>query len=225
MENDLLTSFKPEAQLVVYGNRSQCYIEHHEIIEVAGKPVLSEGKPLTKRSLKKMLDLVLASDKTVFATVNKLLPENVLYYDPRPGKLKLVWYNKSCIRQLIGINKRAVSAKLPAFVYIIDEDTIQIFAMKTGARRPDLKTQLFHAPLPNVYQEGNVCMGNVKKPRASIEISDLITAWEKAFWGSEFTDFLWDDKAAKKLRTFIKQKKPFPNNELLPMKKTLKAIL
>lgn len=225
MERDLVTSYKPTHQLVIYEGGHSAYVEHYEIEQVNGVPVLSEGKPLLKRSLKKMLDLVLTSEKTMFATVTKLLPENVLYYDPRPGKTKLMWYNKSCERAMHGINKASVNVKLPAFIFMLDDGDLSIYATKTGTRRPDMKTPLFHAPLPNVYESAKVCMGNVKKPTVKVEIEDLIAGWEKAFWGSKFTDHLWNKNASKQLKAAIRSKKQFPNSQLLPMKKSLNTLL
>jgi len=226
MEKDLLiSSYKPTHQLVVYNDGDNSYIEHYEIMQVEGISVLSEGKPLLKKSLKKMLDLVLTSDKTTFATVTKLLPENVLVYDPRPGKRKLVWYEKAEVRVLHGINKGPVKVKLPAFIFILDDGDISIYATKTGIKRPDLKTPLFHAPLPNVYDNAHICMGNVKKPQNKIEIVDLIESWQKAFWGSQFTKDLRDEKFDMELRAAIRSKKPFPNKLLKTHKKTLNTLL
>lgn len=225
MEDSLTSLYKPTHQLVIYSEGSKSYIEHYEIITVDGKQMLSEGKPLTKKSLKNMLDLVLTSDKSMFATVNKLLPENVLFYDPRPGKLKLMWYNKASVQVLHGINKNPAKAKLPAFLFVLNDDLLSIYAMKTGSKRPDLKTPLFHAPLPNVYKEANVCMGNVKKPSLTIEISDLISSWEKAFWGSEFTNHLYDEAVLKQLKSSIRSKIQFPSKLLKPHKKTLNTLL
>lgn len=224
-ENSLTSFYKPEHQLVVYSDRSNSYIEHYEITEVEGKSVLSEGKPLLKKSLKKMLDLVLTSDKSMFATVAKLLPENVLYIDPRPGKRKLVWYEKAGLKVLHGVNKTAAKANLPAFIFILDDGDISIYATKTGSRRPDLKTPLFHAPVPNVYEDGNICMGNVKKPKNKIEIVDLIEGWQKAFWGSEFTGDLRNNTFDKQLKACIRSQKQFSNTLLKPHKKTLNTLL
>lgn len=225
MEDSLTSLYKPAHQLVIYSEGSKSYIEHYEIIDVDGKQMLSEGKPLTKKSLKNMLDLVLTSDKSMFATVSKLIPENILYYDPRPGKRKLIWFEKASLRVLHGINKNPVKAKLPAFLFVLNDDLLSIYALKTAGRRPDLKTPLFHAPLPNVYKEGNVCMGNVKKPVSTIEISDLITSWQKAFWGSEFTNHLYDDKVLKQLKSSIRTKQQYPSKLLIPHKKTLNTLL
>lgn len=226
MENLLTSSFKPDQQLVIYRHNDKSYIEHYEIIEQRdGKRYLSEGKPLTKETLKRMLDQVLTSDKSAFATVNKLLPDNILYCDARPGKIKLIWYTPAKEYTLIGINKRPVKAKLPGFIYKLEYDTLYIYATKLGNRKPELNTPLFHAPLPNVYEECKVCMGTVKKPKSHIEIADLIESWNKAFWGSEFTNHLWSEEIDKQLRASIRSKKAYPLRNLEPVKKTLKQIL
>lgn len=226
MEDLLTSSYSPKHQLVFYlSNRLGYYIEHYEIIKRDEKHFLSEGKPLTKTTLKKMLDLVLTTDKSSFATVQKLLPQNILYCDSRPGKVKLIWYTPAQEYILSGINKKPIKIKLPAFIYRIEYDTFFIYASRSGSKRPDLKTQLYHAPLPNIYDDGKVCMGNVKKPKNHTEIADLIEAWQKAFWKSDFNDYLHDTYNLQTLRSAAKNKIQFPNKQLVPLKKTLKSIL
>lgn len=224
MEDLLTSSYKPAHQLVVYESGDKSYIEHYEIIEREGKAFLTEGKPLTKSTLKKILDLVLTSDKSAFATVKKLLPENVLYCDARPGKVKLIWYTPAQEYSLTGIYSKTVKVKLPAFIYRVEYDTFYIYATRTGKNRPQLNTPLFHPALPNVYGDCKVCMGNVKKPSSSIEIADLINGWHKAFWGSEFNSYLHDDKQEAILKKAIKTKTPFPVRSLKPIRKQLKNI-
>jgi PRTRC genetic system protein B len=225
MSTSLIQSYKPEHQLVIYKSQSGAYVEHFEILEVDGKKVLSEGKPLAKSTLKKMLDLVIGSSKGTYATLSKLMPENILYYDPRPGKVKMIWYNPAQERTLIGINKKPVKAKLPAFLYMLHEDDLHVYVMKTGAKRPDLKTQLFHAPLPNVYEDAHICMGSVKKPKNATEISDLVKGWEFVFWGSHFSDAVWDKETEKKLKDCIKSKKQFNPKLLTPHKQAIAHLI
>lgn len=227
MEKGLLTSlFKPAHQLVIYEDRNNSYIEHFEILEIEGKHFLSEGKPLTKKTLKKIMNLVMTTDKSIFSTVHQLLPANVIYYDSRPGKLKLLWYNTPQERTVHGIYKKATKAKIPALVYKLEDDTLYIYATKIGNKRPELTTQLFNAPMPNIYEDdGNVCMGNVKKPKNTVEIAELIKSWEHAFWNSEFADHLWSDAQEKLFRKSIREKVVFPSKLLIPMKKTIKTIL
>jgi PRTRC genetic system protein B len=223
MNTDLLTSsFKPEAQLVIYKNdRHDAYVE---LMEYLDNGELSEGRPLTKKALKQLLNLVATTDKSTYATVNKLLPESVLYYDPRPGKMKLIWWNKPQIRAMHGINKKPIVAKVPAVIYLIDDDSLSMYVIK-GSKRPDLKAQLFHPPFPNVYADAKVCMGSVKKPSNKVELEDLINGWEEAFWKSEFTDHLWDDKYFGMLRKAARMKTAFPSTQLKATKKTIKTLI
>ncbi|MDQ3048401.1 MAG: prokaryotic E2 ligase family D protein [Bacteroidota bacterium] len=220
MEDSLTSWYKPAHQLVIYKGNKGAYVEHHEIINNK----LSEGKPLTKKALKGMMDAVMTTDKSMFASVNQLLPENVIYYDPRPGRLKMIWYNKPQIRSVIGIYKKEVKVKVPAVLYSIDDESLSMFVLKTGAKRPEAKTPLFDSPFPNTYDDGKVCMGNVKKPNSQIEIADLIKAWEAAFWRSEFNGYIGTKNDEAALRKAIRTNTPYPSKALRATKKTINSL-
>lgn len=224
MQDSLISLYKPTCQLVVFSDGRNYYLEHYEILEVDGKQVLSEGKPLQKKTLKKLLDSVMATDKSMFATVNQLLPANIIYYDPRPGKLKLIWHNPAQPRLLHGIYKNPVKVIVPPVLYVLEDDSLSIFVLK-GNKRPELKTQLFHAPFPNIYENCTVCMGDVKKPTKTVEVQTLINAWETAFWNSEFTDHLWNEEQGKLFKQSIRNKVMFPSKLLKSTKKTVKQII
>lgn len=224
--DDITGMYEPTHQLVIYnGSSNNAYVEHYEIIKSGSKKVLSEGKPLTKKALRQLLEMVVVSDTQVISNINQLMPDNVLFFDNRIGKSKLIWWSKAQERELIGINKNKVKAKLPAFLYELEDDSLSIYAIKTN-KRPDLKTPLFHAPLPNVYENAKVCMGDVKKPKNKTELVEVIAAWEQAFWGSKFGDYLWDiETYDKKLRSCIRKKIAYPAKELKPTKKTVNTLL
>jgi PRTRC genetic system protein B len=226
MSNELTASLKPKHQIVIYeGSQNTSYVEHYEVLEIDGSHFLSEGKPLTKKTLKKIMNLVMTTGKNMFATVKQLLPENVIYYDPRPGMLKLIWYNKPMVRIMHGIYKHPVKVKIPAILYMLHDDDLSIFIMKTGTRRPELKTPLFRAPFPNIYERGNVCMGNVKKPTGTVEIANLINSWEGAFWNSEFTNHLHSEDYGKEFTKSIRANIVFPNKQFKATKKTINTII
>ncbi len=222
--SDLTETYSPSHQIVVYKNDhgNNGYVEHREIVNIEGKDYLSEGKPLTKKALRDMLDIVIDSKNTVFATVKELIPDNILYYDPRPGRLVLVWWQKPSERQLSGMYKRAVKYKCPSLIYVLKDDSISIYAMK-GIKKPTLKTALYHLPVPNIHDDGMVCMGNVKKPKHTVEISELVKLWENSFWLSKFDEGLISESEFKKLKQAIRMKVPI--KQLKPFRKTLKHIL
>jgi PRTRC genetic system protein B len=203
---DLLTSsYKPKQQIIVYSSGNDAYLEYHDILYTVDGTVLSEGKPVTKKTLKKLLELVIESAKGSMANMNKLMPDNVLYFDPRPGRFKLIWYNTPMIRNLIGLRKTAVNIKTPSVLYVLDDDSLSIYALKSS-RRPKLDSLLFHLPLPNIYDDGRICMGNVRTPKKLSELSDLIQAWEYAFWDSNFSSMLSPFTTRGMINQFIKSK-------------------
>lgn len=226
MDSSLTSLYKPTHQLVFFECDSKSYVEHYEVETTEdGKSRLSEGKPLTKRALKKLLEHVAASGKNPMGNMGKLMPPNIIYFDPRPSSTKLIWFNPAQERLLTGIYKNPTLAKLPAMLYMLEDGTLNIYCIKSGNKRPDVKTALFHAPLPNVYEDCNVCMGSVATPKNYSEISDLINGWEHAFWGSKFTDHLWNKGFDKILRASMRSKQPFPTKDLKPLKKTIANLI
>lgn len=218
--------YKPVQQLVVYSNRNNAYIEHHDIIEDGNKRYLSEGKPLAKKTLRKLLESASVTRGGQMATMRELMPENVLFFDPRPASQKLIWFMPPMKRKLEGIYKKPSDLMVPATIYILNDDELSIFCTKSGKHRPTMDTLLFHCPLPNIYDDGNVCMGNVKTPRNYSEVSQLVRAWDFAFWGSKFDGYLNDgDKFEKIIKSCIKSKSPIPTKLLNPLKKKLKDLL
>jgi PRTRC genetic system protein B len=234
----LLTSFKPKAQIVLYSadKGEEAYLEYRDIRNVGGKEQLGEGKPLTRNSLQEMLGVVLAADKTQIATLKQLLPSTVLYVDGRPGRNRLVWYTPAMRRNIHieGTGKKIKKGMVwvPAMLYAVAGETLNVFAMATGTKRPEPGTKLYNAPLPNVYNEGNVCMGNVKKPAKIVEISELIAAWDKAFWNSEFThDVAGNTRLKSKkptaqlIKRLMRTRGKFPIRELVLSGKSIQSLV
>lgn len=225
-ENNLsLEIFKPHQVIVSYTDSKSYYLELHDYFNAGGKVVMGSGKPLTKSSLKKMLAQVTSHDKSIQATVKNMLPTNVLYIDQRIGKHVLIWYQPPS-QQLINFKSAGIksgTSKVPAMLYAVHDDELTVFALQSN-RRPNWKTKLFHSPFFNVYADGKVCMGNVKKPEGIVDIVNAMAAWEKSFWGSEFTHTVWGD-AYKNLESFwkkrmkSKRRTPFPAKMLVASKK------
>jgi PRTRC genetic system protein B len=222
-----LELYKPQQVIICYSDGRDFYLEQHDYFNASGKLVMGAGKPLTKASLKKMLSLVTAHDKSVQATVKNLLPQNLLYLDQRIGRQVMVWYSTTP-RQKVHFKSGSIKSgvvTVPPMLYAVKDGTLSVYAL-ANKKRPDWKTKLYHAPFFNVYENGSVCMGNVKRPDGIVDISASMEAWEKAFWCSEFTLTVWD-KAYKKLDEFWKKKMkakrimPFPMKMLVQCKKPI----
>ena len=226
LESSLTSLFKPTAQLVVYESKqsSECYIEYKTVVESDGKFQLSEGKPLMKQTLKKLLATVTAAATNVTETKSELMPENVLFFQPNKTDSVLIWYNKPMLRKMIGYTKKQIDVQMPGVIYKLVDKELSIFTFKSS-RRPELKTPLFHLPIPNIYDSGGVCMGNVKAPRNKTELAELIKAWEQSFWGSEFTTFLDDETTCEQFKSAATMKLKFDSKLYKPFKKQLKDIL
>ena len=112
-----------------------------------------------------------------------------------------------------------------------DHPKYMIFAAKE--RPTSLKAKLFQPPLPNIYAQGAICWGSVKKVSASaLAGSDLAEDW-KMFLGSPFNGHSVDGKSHShkkdirlKLAELETQKvREYPLDDLVGMNQTLGKVL
>ncbi|WP_297333432.1 PRTRC system protein B [Flavobacterium sp.] len=226
--------YHPKAALVVFTTNGVTapYIEYYEMDE-AGSPV--NPHPLTVRealSLAKALDTREQAGKA-FLRPEGILPDNVLHLDPSDNG-SVVWYTKPQRQALyfaesLGLENGTVA--LPALVWKANKKELQIFALN-GKSKPNADTPLFHAPFFNLYQKGNVCMGNVNVAiKSAATLEEFITAWQGYFFESYFSHHINDhNPVAVNLFNLYKElmadpEKKFPTDTLKPTPLTLKNLL
>lgn len=95
----------------------------------------------------------------------------------------------------------------------------------------DLNTKLYKAPFMNISQE-SVCLGTgsdwlEKALKVTSSYVDMIKAVEKSFFLSKFSHLGTDDEQIKGslIDMYNKSKTAFPYQFLVPMNKTLKAVI
>ena len=188
----LSKKYKPELSIVVYradDSRKDFYLESHQIND-EGK--IMEGKPLLQQTIQEMVD-VFFDERKDRSQLGGTIPENLLQYKSLPGgNYRLVWYQPAEIRMIHFKDQLHIPsgrAWMPAMIYIVDRNDLEVFAMKVNTR-PKESTKLFRAPFHNVADDGDVCLGSakVKKP-VDQSFAAAIKYWEDLFWLSEFSHF------------------------------------
>lgn len=120
-----------------------------------------------------------------------LLSPNTIYLSERGGMRIVAEYREP---QMTGVwmdgSETAVRVPLPGLLLIRTvkggQPDYRLFAVKE--RPADLKAQLFHAPLPNVYGNGGICWGSVARPVGdALESTTLAKDWNYLL-GTRFSD-------------------------------------
>lgn len=219
--------YKPKMAVVVYecnDTSKDVYLERRDIIN----GTMGAGIPMTKKCLIDIMNAIaLDNDRSDFG-VHGIIPNNLLYADCTPGRMKLVWYNPPQIRQLyfnrdLGIADGKMC--VPGLLYIASECSLKLYAFK--GRKPKMK--LYRAPFMNVSDQ-SVCLGNAKVQRpTNVTYTNLIAYWEEMFWRSEFSHILGENPIDGNLSTLTKHLietgERFPNEVLLPVQHTLKSFI
>lgn len=120
--------------------------------------------------------------------------------------------------QLQGIGVATVP--LPGLIWIGLEQNYWLFAVADKMFDPE--TQCFHAPLPNVYENGSVCWGTNTPPIANSQ--SIVQAWQ-LFISSPFNNHLTTYKSRLHSSDITRQLaqlhekagKRYPTRDLLPL--------
>lgn len=227
------TLYHPESALVFYqtkGSSIDTYVEYFDM-DKNGNPV--NAHPLTVREANQLVKALNTTkeEKESCLKPKGLMGAHILCLDPQRGKA--IWFSKAQKRALyftegLGIPKGLAS--VPPMLWAAGRNSLFVFALGSN-RRPTERAKLYNAPFFNVYEDGNVCMGNVDvsiKKTASLE--EFTKAWEDYFFNSYFSHLmqgynptkgncvsLWED--------LIATGRAFPMEVLKRNKQTLKDIL
>jgi len=167
------------------------YVESYDI-GLLGNPI--NAHPLSLKKSIALADLLQSSAEMQngYLKSKGLLPNNLLYVNPNNNGYA-VWYTPPQQRELFFIKSLGIhcgKGYVPAMVWKATRDKLRVFALK-GKAKPTGKTELYHAPYFNTYQDGGVCMGNVNiNIDRNTHLENFMMQWEQYFFGSYFSHML-----------------------------------
>lgn len=214
-----------EAALLFYRARGNgdIYATQHDVRVVDDRPALLPGVPLALESLAEFADL--AAKRTSY---RGFVHERVVYVAPNA----LVWWVPACTRRVWfqhsgELGNASGDCQHPPLVFIAAPSKWSVFALRENAR-PDAQTALYRAPYFNVWESGEICVGNVATPD-TID-SESIKPYEDAFFRSRFTHTNTDKLikgrgGAVRLWKNLLNGAPFPINQLIDAKCTLADVV
>jgi len=218
-ENDVELAL--DSALLFYRSQgtNHIYATQHSARVVDGKPTLLAGVPITLDQLADIADL--AARKTSY---RGFIHDRVVYLAPN----LLAWWVPACTRRVWfntkdKIGERAGDATHPPLVFIVNRTTWSVFALRENAR-PGPATKLYTAPYYNVWEGGEICVGNVKTPDAIN--TESIKPYEDAFFRSRFTHsnndrLIHRRGGAERLWLDLLDGADFPLDRLIDAKQTL----
>lgn len=118
-----------------------------------------------------------------------VLPERVLYSDAS----MLAWWCPESVRPIYFKSGKddldtfsGTPVLHPPLFFLALSQRLWVWAL--GERqRPTAESPLFVAPYFNIYERGNMCIGNVRLPESLRATNANLKAWEIAFFETNFT--------------------------------------
>ena len=229
MEVPINTILEPEMSLIFYRHKNSssqaAYIEAHPIKD--GR--MGAGAPLTHETMVSLLQSFnqVALDLMSF---KEIIPERILYINPAPISRQMVWYEPQRWYTLSYRQDNIVKpykVKLPAMICSLRGRTISWYCTDTVSKRPKMDSRLFHCPLPNTFEEGNICIGTFTTLDPNSPFDDLYNHYKGIVSTAVFTG---ENSRALKNGTTFSQMIKGPSLEikvdmLIPTHKTIKNLL
>lgn len=214
-----------------HGNQAS-FASMHDIEQLDGKPMIGAGVPLTRAHLRRW------TESLGKAAAPEILPANVLVSHPDmlawwvPEQVRPAYFALS--RPVAGLKALAERIVLPlpypAHLFVATRRALGVYALP-ASERPDTQTVLLHSPVLNVFLNGNLCWGNIARPKtlgtaSMIEFERAVfDSWsthpnpgqESTVSGKGGLVRLWDDLAARRAQRFpIKRLKTFHPHQNRP---------
>lgn len=197
----------------------------HPVTEEEGRPTIGAGTPVSRAQLRQWTEALGRS------LAPEILPDNVLVYHPD----MLSWWVPAQVRRsyfalsrppegLKALAERtSVDLPYPAHLFIATRDRLGVYAL-TESKRPNAETPALFSPVLNVFFDGGLCWGNIRKPKL-LNVSAM-AEYEAAVFDSWSTHpnpgqelvvtgkgglvRLWDDLASRRATRFpVKRLKRF----------------
>ncbi len=199
------------------GAGASAFASFHAVEQREAGPVIAAGSPLTRGHLRRWTEALGRAAKP------EILPDNVLVAHAD----MLVWWILEQVRpahfnisnpgkdlKVLGA-KASVAVPYPAHLFIATRKGLGVYALLAN-KRPTAETLVLHSPVLNVFLDGQLCWGNIAKPKA-ISVGAM-AEYERAVFESWSTHpnagqdrtvtrkgglvRLWDDLATSKARRF-----------------------
>lgn len=202
----------------------------HKVAHGDRGPEINAGRPLTRGHLRHWTDVL-----RVNATP-EILPGNVLVAHADllawwvPEQVRKAWFDLSNPPEgLKALGQRTtVPVPYPAHLFVATRRGLGVYALPEN-KRPDAATRVLYSPVLNVFVTGQLCWGNVARPkRLTVEAlpefeSAVFDSWsthpnpgqERTVTGRGGLVRLWDELAARGADRFpVKRLKAFEGRTL-----------
>jgi len=212
---------------MIYTDASTAFATVHEAkVDSEGSPFLAAGRSLTTAFLRR-LSQVLGT-----ATPTEVLPEWVLARTPD----MIAWWTRGHARVMFFGGQEKGARDLnghvfphPPLVFKVRGRELFVRALAENTR-PTGETELKTAPYWNTDSGGRVCAGTMRIPDQLM--TNSISAWEDAYFSSEFTHPSGAVRLTKHRRGFIglwtsvkDKSQTFPADMLTDAKETLSEFI
>lgn len=182
--------FVPQCFLMVYKtNEGEYYLEGGDVLHnrQTNQYTLGVTKPVDELFLSELVDAI-KQDHFEPLKWKGFIPKNVLYCDASKREPKLIWYQEPKHMYLYFSDETKIESalyRMPPLIFKLEQSELFVYRLSTDDVNPDVL--LYHLPLPNIYEDAKICLGEAKsKRRKNKTLDDVMQFYIDVFYKTEF---------------------------------------
>ena len=187
IRNEENKDFIPTHFMTIYSRIDSSFEKYLEIGEIHRKGNSFELGPAIPNDMDFLTELVESVKVVNFKALKweGLLPSNVIYCASESQSPTLIWYQAGCKKKLFFDSHMGIKTDifdLPPLLFVTEGGTLSVYRLR---EQPHIEAELFMVPLPNIYDDSTVCLGNNKMKKAK-SLEQYLLNMEDLFYKTRF---------------------------------------
>jgi PRTRC genetic system protein B len=187
IKKDEKSDFVPTHFLTIYSRKGSSFEKYLEIGEIKQGENGFEIGPAIPNDMDFLTDLVDCIKVENFKALKwkELIPSNVIYCNSENQNPVIIWYQTATKKQLFFDSNMGIETAifdLPPLLFACKGNELKIFRL---IEVPNINSELFMVPLPNIHDDSKVCLGN-NKPKKAKNLEQHIANLEDVFYKTRF---------------------------------------
>ena len=189
--NLLNNKIKLKMIIAVYENDYDYHMEYHPVKDNIIQSARNFSIMTMTEILKNLKLIRQKKEKTETITLNKFIPNNLVYLDVKANRI--MFRTKARSQEILFNHESGLDTgvySIPNLLFVYRYRAISVYAFNKWENE---KTKLYNIGLPNIDDKCDVCMGNVLRDSLS-EVSDIMKQTETSFWNSYFGHWRYESE-------------------------------
>ena len=229
IKSDSNVNFEPFKALIFYKSEDRFDIQNYLEVSDIVNGRMKQKRPLSEDEMDSILSPIKALNEKKFEYYFEFNDRQIINYKVLSKRLCLSWIvNAHEDNFILGRKKNIETINYPNLIFSIKGNSLSVLCFK--GKFNGLKTKVYKAPFPNIYEDNTMCFGNINVSSLfSKNLNITMKNFEDSFFNTGFNALESQNRSKSNtfelLKSLVKTKQKFPDKELILIKEKIKNVI